>query len=139
MKKSMLMLAVIFLTMMGASISSAAGPSVMYPEDYTVAVGTTTAVLVGGWCPGRHYYAVGNWSDTYIVFHATWPIQQADVQALPNSAGIPLAPYQNGSDLNKWVDQYRIYYSSWYVLVSSVAALADVAPISIRVTYRQKQ
>jgi len=124
------------------------GPARIDLDDVTVCVGTKTPVMVGGWEPSRHYYAVGNWSPTYVVFHATWPIGQADIQgltslaigALRSGSGIPLAPYtDSGSDLNKWEDQYRIWYSSWYVLLSSNAAPADTAPISARVTYRQKK
>jgi hypothetical protein len=129
-------------------LPSAYGQQKQWVEDFTVGVGTTTAVLAGGAVPTRKYYAVGNWSPTYIVFHATWAIAQADIQSIlsltagqsKKGSGIPLAPYQNGSDLNKWVDEYNIYPSSWYVLVSSAGQCSPTeAPIVVPVTYRQRK
>lgn len=129
-------------------LPSAYGQQKQWVEDFTVGVGTKTAVRAGDWCPTRKYYAVGNWSPTYIVFHATWAITQADIQSIlsltagqsKKGSGIPLAPYTGGSNLNVWIDDFNIYYSTWYVLVSSAGQCsATDAPIVVPVTYRQRK
>jgi hypothetical protein len=117
------------------------GQQKQWVEDYTVQANTSTAVMVGMYEPTRKYYAVGNWSDKYIVFHATFPVKQTDIDQTVSTSGvcmgIPLAPYQNGSDLNVWIDQYNIYTSTWYVLISSVNAIGS--KITCNVTYRQRK
>jgi hypothetical protein len=142
-------IAIIALTAMTVTLGAQFGwgQQKQWVEDFTVCVGTKTAVMVGGYLPTRKYYAVGNWSSTYMVFHATWALTQADIQGLSSLAigsskkgsGIPLAPYLGTDNLNVWKDEYNIYYSSWYVLVSSAGAQANVAPVSANVTYRQRK
>ena len=104
-------------------------------EEWVVNVGTSTAVMVGGYQPWRRYYYVENWSASYYVYHATWQITQAQIQSATSgiSKGKVLTPYYDN-----WEDKYNIWQSSWYVLLSSAGAPAGSTALSAPVYWYER-
>lgn len=88
-----------------------------YNEMHTVNPGTTTAIMVGGYQPGRRYYLGLNEGNTYACRFATYSITQADISS-GGDIGIPI-PKSYGS----WEDKYNVYQSSWWVILSSANAV----------------
>lgn len=126
-------------------LPSAYGQQKQWVEDFTLGIGTKTAVPCGLSVPTRKYYKVWNLSESHTVYMATWSITQADLQAGLNigigsvkvASGIPLTIA--GTVGSMWTDDFNIYPSTWFFLVSSATALGDVTPVKALITYRQRK
>lgn len=105
--------------------------------DFTLHANTSTAILAGVDISGRAYYVIVNESADYVIRHATWNLDQADIWKAFSSSGPCGLPVNvnHGS----WEDKYNITQSSWWVIIQSTAAPANVAPYSARFTWRQRQ
>ncbi len=100
--------------------------------DYTITLNTSTAVMGGGYMPGRRYYLVVNESDTYIVRKTTWPVTGDVLPSLTAGRGIPI-----NKDYGSWKDKYNIYQSSWYYIIEGGGA-GNVAPFSATISYEER-
>ncbi len=102
--------------------------------DFSVTANTSTAVVAGGYRPGRRYYIAINESQTYIVRHATWPLTgvEANDTTRTEGRGIPL-----NTNLGAWEDKYNVKQSTWYVIVDG-GGTASASPITAVVSGRER-
>ena len=92
---------------------------------FEVTVNTHTAVLGGGYLPGRVYYHVENQSTSYDIKRATWPLSATD------AGKILRAPD------GWWEDKYNVYQSSWYYIIVG-GGPGNVAAYTATICYQER-
>jgi len=95
-------------------------------DIYDINVNTHSAVVGGGYEPGRVYYHVTNLSLSWTVKRSTWNFKYSD-------DGKSLKP--NG---DWWEDKYNVYQSSWWYIITSSQAPADQTALNARLEIHER-
>jgi hypothetical protein len=94
-------------------------------------ISTMTAVVAGGYLPGRVWWKIINEDPVYNLRVSTWQMKGADL--VGPARGWPLI-----RGYGTISDEINCRQTSYYVIIDSVGALSNVIPIYSTATYVER-